>query len=256
VGGARIHAKYLRPRNAPAKHPAVLKFHGYTAHAGDWNWHMQLAAAGFSVFAMDCRGQGGSSEDTNVAKGMTYLGHVVRGLDDSPEKLLFRQIFLDTAQLARVAASMPEVDPERMGAEGGSQGGGLTLACAALEPHIKRAAACYPFLGDYQKRFELDQNAGGQDEFALFFRNADPQHEREEEYFTRLGYIDVQHLAPRIQAEVLMGTALKDKSVPPVTQFAIFNRIRSKKRVELYPDFGHESLPGFGDKVFQFFMGL
>lgn len=59
-----------------------------------------------------------------------------------------------------------------------------------------------------------------------------------------------------LQAEVLMGTALKDKSVPPVTQFAIFNQIRSKKRVELYPDFGHESLPGFGDKVFQFFMGL
>ncbi len=37
-------------------------------------------------------------------------GHIVRGLDDSPEKLLFRQIFLDTVQLTRIVMDMPEVD--------------------------------------------------------------------------------------------------------------------------------------------------
>src|SRR5687767_2164431 len=36
VGGARVHAKYLRPRHAPAPHPAVLLFHGYAGHSGDW----------------------------------------------------------------------------------------------------------------------------------------------------------------------------------------------------------------------------
>src|SRR5450830_1286415 len=55
VGGARIHAKYLRPKNAPSPHPAILKFHGYTGSAGEWHHHLQFAAAGFSVFAMDCR---------------------------------------------------------------------------------------------------------------------------------------------------------------------------------------------------------
>jgi cephalosporin-C deacetylase len=57
---------------------------------------------------------------------------------------LFRQIFLDTAQLARIVMDMPEVDENRVGAMGGSQGGGLTLACAALEPRIKKAAPVYP----------------------------------------------------------------------------------------------------------------
>ena len=35
---------------------------------------------------------------------------------------------------------MPFVDGEKMGAMGGSQGGGLTLACASLVPEIKKAA--------------------------------------------------------------------------------------------------------------------
>src|ERR1700724_3472176 len=30
VGGARIHAKYLRPKQSSAPHPAVVHFHGYS----------------------------------------------------------------------------------------------------------------------------------------------------------------------------------------------------------------------------------
>ena len=43
VGGARVHAKYLRPTNAPSPHPAVLKFHGYSGNAGEWHHHLQFA---------------------------------------------------------------------------------------------------------------------------------------------------------------------------------------------------------------------
>ena len=34
VRGARIHAKYLRPRGAVDPHPAVLMFHGYGGNGG------------------------------------------------------------------------------------------------------------------------------------------------------------------------------------------------------------------------------
>ncbi len=36
-------------------------------------------------------------------------------------------------------------------------GGALTIACAALEPRIKRAAPVFPFLCDYQRVWEMDQ---------------------------------------------------------------------------------------------------
>src|SRR5205807_4691104 len=135
----------------------------------------------------------------------THRGHIIRGLDDSPERLLFRQIYLDCAQLAGIVMGFPEVDPDRVGATGGSQGGGLTLACAALEPRIKRAAPVFPFLSDFRRIWEMDLATQAYEELRLFFRYFDPLHEREDEYFTRLGYIDNQHLAHRIRAEVLMA---------------------------------------------------
>ncbi len=256
VGGARIHAKLARPRQAAAPHPAVVQFHGYSGSSGDWLDKMPWAALGFTIAALDCRGQAGLSEDVGGVKGNTLRGQIIRGLDDAPERLLFRQIFLDCAQLAGLVMAMPEVDPGRVGCFGGSQGGGLTLACAALEPRIRRAAPNFPFLCDYQRVWEMDQAKDAYAELKEFFRSFDPLHEREKEIFTRLGYIDVQHLAPRIRAEVMMAVGFCDTVCPPSTQFAAYNKIPGKKSYVAYPDFGHEGLPGHGDRVFQFLKEL
>jgi cephalosporin-C deacetylase len=213
-------------------------------------------AQGYTVAALDCRGQGGLSEDKGGVTGWTLRGHIIRGLDGPPENLLFRHIFLDTAQLAKIVMEMPDVDENRVGATGGSQGGGLTLACAALEPRIKRAAPVFPFLCDYLRVWEIDEDKDAYAELREYFRKFDPMHRRKNEVFTRLGYIDVQHLAPRIQAEVLMGVGLMDQICPPSTQFAAYNKIKSEKSLAIYPDFGHETLPGHDDIIFQFMAGL
>ncbi|WP_044479599.1 acetylxylan esterase [Paenibacillus antibioticophila] len=256
VQGARIHAKYVRPKAAATPHPAVLQFHGYAWNSGDWNDKLAYASIGYSIAAMDCRGQGGRSEDAGQVKGTTLRGHIIRGLDDHPDKLLFRQIFLDTVQLARIVMSFPEVDEQRVGAMGGSQGGGLTIACSALEPRIKRLAPVYPFLSDYRRVWEMDLAKDAYEELRNFFRFHDPLHKREEEIFNKLGYIDIQHLADRIQGEVLMAVGLMDTICPPSTQFAAYNKIQAPKQLEVYPDFGHEYLPGFGDRTLQFMLGL
>jgi cephalosporin-C deacetylase len=47
-----------------------------------------------------------------------------------------------------------------------------------------------------------------------------------------------------------------DNICPPSTQFAAYNKITSKKRTVIYPDFGHEGLPGYSDMEYQFFLGL
>jgi len=260
VGGARIHAKYLRPKNAPEPHPAVVVLHGYSGSSGDWCSYLSYVGQGFSVVALDCRGQGGHSEDVGGVLGNTLHGHIIRGLDNAlngqPKKFLFRQIFLDCAQLAGIVMEMPEVDAARVGATGASQGGGLTLACAALEPRIKLAAPIYPFLCDYQRVWEMDLAVGAYEELRTYFRHFDPLHERQEAIFNCLGYIDNQHLAPRIRAEVLMPVGLMDTICPPSTQFAAYNKIESTKNLVLYPDFGHEGLPGVSDKIFDFLARL
>lgn len=259
VDGSRIHAKLLRPlaHSASSPGPAVVVFHGYSGSSRSWVNLLPYAAAGLTVAAMDCRGQGGLSEDRGGVRGTTLRGHIIRGLDDeSPNDLLFRKIFLDAAQMTGIIMALPEVDADRVGAMGGSQGGGLTLACAALEPRICRAAPEYPFLCDYRRVWEMDQAKGAYEELATFFRNFDPMHEREDAIFERLGYIDVQFLAPRIRAEVLMAVSLMDTICPPSTQFAAYNKIASPKSLRIYPDFGHEVLPGNEDAIFQFLLGL
>jgi cephalosporin-C deacetylase len=260
VGGARVYAKLLRPAGAKAPHPALLMFHGYSGDSGDWHDKLGYVAQGYTVAAMDCRGQGGRSEDAGGVTGNTLHGHIIRGLDEAlqgkPEQLLYRQIFLDTAQLAKIVMEMPDVDPARVGATGGSQGGALTVACMSLEPRIKRAAPVFPFLSDYLRVWEMDQAKDAYAELKDFFRHFDPRHEREQAVFTNLGYVDIQHLAARTKAEVLWFTGLMDTICPPSSQFAAYNKVNSPKSMVIYPDFGHEGLPGSGDSIFQFMLGL
>jgi cephalosporin-C deacetylase len=260
VRDARIHSKLLRPKNVESPNPAILLFHGYTGNSGDWFDKLGYVAQGFTVAAMDCRGQGGDSNDTGGVSGNTLHGHIIRGLSDalngSPDNLLFRQIFLDTAELARIIMNMPNVDANRVGVMGGSQGGALTIACAALEPRVKKAAPIFPFLSDYKRVWSMDQAKDAYKELQEFFRSFDPIHKNEEAIFEKLGYIDIQHLANRIRAEVLWGIGLMDTITPPSSQFAAYNKIKAQKSMEIYPDYGHEVLPGFFDKCFEFMMKL
>jgi cephalosporin-C deacetylase len=251
AGGARIHAQYLKPKSGDSQ-PALLLFHGYSGNASDWFDKLAWTAQGFAVAALDVRGQGGQSDDVGGVTGTTLRGHIIRGLSDHPDKLLFRQIFLDTVRLAQVVMELPGIDASRVAAAGGSQGGGLTLACAALEPRIWRAAPVFPFLSDYRRVWEMDLARDAYEELTYYFMRFDPTHKQEDEIFTRLGYIDVQHLAPRIKARVQMTTSLMDTICPPSTQFAAYNKITSEKEMILYPDFGHDDLPGQHDRLFEF----
>lgn len=256
VGGAQVYAKLFRPIGK-TNCPLVLRFHGYTWHSGDWSELIGYAASGFVVAAMDCRGQGGKSEDVGGVKGNTQRGSIIRGLDDPDlDKLLMRNVYLDTAQLARITMALPEVDETRVGVFGGSQGGGLTLACAALEPRVQRLAPMYPFLCDYKRVWDMDLAIDAYAELKEYFRLFDPRHEREAAIFEKLGYIDIQFLAQRIRGEVLMLTGLMDTVCPPSTQFSAYNKITSAKQMMTWPDFRHETLPGASDITFQFMLKM
>ena len=77
--GARIYAKYLRPAAKNAKYPTLLHFHGLSGASDSWVRLLSYAAQGFCIASMDCRGQGGLSEDVGGVKGTTYTTPFIRG---------------------------------------------------------------------------------------------------------------------------------------------------------------------------------
>ena len=256
LDGSRVYAKYLRPKNATEPLPTLFFWHGYSGNSGDWTNYLPYAASGFCVCAMDCRGQGGKSEELGGVAGNTLSGHITRGMDGGPENLLYRRIFLDTAQLVKIVSSFDEVDENRLGSAGGSQGGALALVAAALSPGIKKVFSQYPFLCDYQRVWEMDLDVKAYEDIKEYLRRFDPRHERIDSFFKNLGYIDVHHLARRIKGEVLMVTGLLDDICPPSTQFAAYNNIKAEKNMIIYPDYGHEGYPDAGDIQYEFFLTL
>lgn len=253
VGGARVHAKFAKPKQLPSeKGPGLALFHGYHSGSGDWSDKASYAAHGITVIAMDCRGQGGLSEDNLITKGTTLKGHIIRGIDEEdPDKLYYRNVFLDLVQSVRILMSMDQVNEEKIAVHGCSQGGALTVACAALEPRVSLAIPVYPFLTDYKKAWEMEITSSAYEEIAYYFRFMDPLHQRQDEVFNKLGYIDIQNLADRIRARVVFVTGLADTVCPPYTQFAAYNKIKSEKELVVYHEYGHEYLPYLGDRVMQ-----
>lgn len=254
VNGSRIYSKYLRPRDKARRNKAaIIEFHGYSGASDSWTPKLAFVNEGFSFLAMDARGQGGKSQDLGMRNGTTLKGEIIRGLDDEDnKKLMFREIYLDCLAMVKIAQTLDDVDSDKIGVFGGSQGGGLTTACVALAGNmVNRAFALFPFLSDYKRVWEMDLDKDAYDEIRYYLRHFDPRHERIDEIFTKLGYVDIQHLAPRITCKFTMLTGLLDTICPPSTQFAAYNKITSPKNVIFYPDFGHENLPEHLDLLIQ-----
>lgn len=252
MGNARIHAKYCRPRHIQKPCPAVLQFHGYGYPIYNWTDFFMYAQAGFCIAVMDVRGQHGYSQDPIPTQGISLVEHFTRGLTEDPENLYFRNVYLDAAKLARIVMSFPEVDEKRVGAFGSSQGGALSVACACLTPRINRIAPSVTALCDFKGTYDAQVANRHRTEIRELFRWYDPLHQREDIFFEKLGYIDLQNLVHRIRAKVYWCCCLEDVDCLPQSQFAAYNKITAPKQIDIYPDFQHEIPNGWPDKIFLF----
>ncbi|MBR2477009.1 MAG: acetylxylan esterase [Clostridia bacterium] len=249
--GARIHAKFIKPKNIEGKIPAVIAGHGGSSQSGSWNRNLKFTAEGMAIARLDCRGQGGISEDTGIYKGNNTYYYYTRGLEDeNSHNLYYRDVFLDSVLLTRIIMNLPYIDKEKISVIGGSQAGALSIVTAALVPEVKLALIQYPYLCDFKRGWSIEHPesySGIRD----FFKDRDPMHLKEDIYFNRLGYIDMQNFAHKINCEVLMATGLMDATCPPSTQFAFYNKLNCKKDVIFFPEYGHIYLRGWEDIAFK-----
>lgn len=255
--GARLYAKYAVPApEGDAGAPLVLQFHGYPGCTRSWAEQSSWPGVGYAVLSMDNPGQGGRSEDVGGFAGTTVAGHLVAGLDGPPEDLYYVRLYQDQRILCRIARELDGIDLSRVYVNGGSQGGGMGIACCALNPGlVRRASILYPFLSDFRAVWELGADEIAYEGVRYYSRWFDADGSRADEWFAKLGYIDALSFAHLVRCPVLMGTGLADVVCPPETQFAVYNALTCPKKHLLYPDFGHEEIQAFDDAVIGFYQG-
>ena len=143
----------------------------------------------------------------------------------------------------------------RVFVNGGSQGGGLGLACCGAEPrpHQPRRHPL-PVFERLQARVgpwaRTRSPTRGIRYYARWF---DADEHQQDRWFRQLGYIDSKNFAPMIRCPVLFGTGLDDVICPPQTQCAVYNNLHCAKKRYLFPGYGHEEIPEFDDMLLDFF---
>ena len=239
IDGAEIYAKYICPITNK-KVPVVLEFHDYKESSRGWHHLTRYSAIGYSVVAMDCRGQGGKSEDLGGTKGTTVSGHLILGLDDEINNMYYTKVYLDACILYKIVEGLEKTDTNKIISYGKGQGAALALVVAALNKNISKCSIQYPFLSDFRRVWDMDLDINAYEGIRYYFRWFDPMHLREKEIFNRLDYIDIVNFANMIDCDLLIGTGLLDNICPPSTQYAVFNNLNCKKKHLVFNKYGHE----------------
>lgn len=244
-GGQRVQALWLRPSSAlpapEAGHPMVVQFLGYGDGTGsplDW---LGLPAAGFATLVMDTRGQGararrgGSTGDNGGSASAFVEGFLTQGVLD-PDDYYYRRVFTDAVRAVDVAAGLEGVDPERLAVLGTSQGGGISLAAAALNDKVKAAVVNVPFLCHYSRAVEVTESKP-YSELLAFLRT---HREHAELALSTLDYFDGVNFAARGRVPALFSVALMDDVCPPSTVYAAINAWAGESELVEYPHNQHE----------------
>ena len=233
--GQPIKGWFLLPRQRSPKLPCVVEYIGYGGGRGfptDW---LLWASSGFAHFVMDTRGQGsvwlkGDTADLQPDGSSPHQpGFMTLGVL-SPETYYYRRVYTDAVRAVEAALQHPAVDPDRIAATGGSQGGGITIAAAGLEPKIKVAMPDVPFLCHFRRSTEICDTHPYR-EIAAFCQT---HRDKVDQVFHTLTYFDGMNLAARIKAFCLFSVGLMDNVCPPSTVFAAYNQLPGPKEMRVY----------------------
>lgn len=244
-GGHPVRAWYTRPAGVTSELPVVISYIGYSGGRGlPWD-HTLFPSAGYAFLRVDSRGQGwaqghpGATADP-VGHTPAVPGVMTRGLE-SPETYYYRRLFTDAARAVDAVREIPGIARDAVVVSGGSQGGGICIAAAALVPDVAGLLPDVPFLQHFRRAVAItDANPYG--ELTTYLST---YRESVEQTWRTLSYFDGANLAARGRAPSLWSVALMDMICPPSTVYASYNRYGGEKEMEIYPYNGHEGGASF-----------
>jgi cephalosporin-C deacetylase len=171
-------------------------------------------------------------------KYLAARGYLTAGAE-APETWVFRRMLQDAVIAAKVLQAQSEVDEERVGAMGMSQGGGMAIWLGAWCAIVKAVCADMPFLGNVAQtltqpvyRYPMKELADLIDELPLGLARV----------LNTLSYFDTANQARFCRAPTQVSLGLKDPAARPENVRDIFEALPGPKILRTY-DWGHDWFP-------------
>jgi cephalosporin-C deacetylase len=221
------------------KYPCLIQYHGFGGSAEKPAGLMHWAMVGLAVLAVDCRGQSGQTGNKAGYSGGVATNVCTYGIL-SKREYYYRALYMDSLKAIDFAQACPEIDGGRIILRGTSQGGALGMAVCSLDSRPALGLFNVPSNSDLRRRVE--SRAGAYASVNDYLR-AHP--DRIEAAYETLSYFDTMNMADRIACPVYASVALSDPVCPAICYFASYNRIKSKKSIEIYPFNEHDGASGF-----------
>ena len=234
-GGQPIKGWFNIPHGRNGVLPCIVEYIGYGGGRGfpmDW---LIWASAGYAHFIMDTRGQGsawqpGDTSDIEPSgSNPHYPGFMTKGIYN-PETYYYRRVFTDAVRAIEAARSHEAVESSRIAVTGKSQGGGISIAVAGLEPSIRAVCPSVPFLCHYRRATEITDTLP-YDEISRFLRI---HRDKVDVVFRTLSYFDGLNFAARAKAPALFAVGLMDDICPPSTVYAAYNHYAGEKDMRVW----------------------
>ncbi len=230
LDGVRVAAWYCLPTERQGPLPVVVFMPGYQSDPAipkDW------ARRGYAALTAAPRGKLRSNAQFNPG----YPNLLTHNIIDR-NTYSYRGFYVDAWRTIDYLLTRPEVDADRIGVAGSSQGGGLAVTTAAMRQEVKVASAGAPYLCGFMDAIALTNTYPYQEitDYLRLHPDSTSAVERTLAYFDGISFAD------RIASPIMVNIGLQDNVCPPETGYALYNAIASeRKKLHVYDGHGHEA---------------
>lgn len=188
-----------------------------------------MDADDFIAFDIDVRGNGLSRDDIKLNTDI----YSTMGIEDR-DRYIYRGTIMDCVRGLDFLHSHYDlgVDTNRIYIEGGSQGGALGIATAALDKRVRALTIQVPLYSDIRDTYDISATYKEQ---VFPFRMFRIYHDTHPGYtwdmfYKVFDYYDPQNFAPLVKCPVLMGIGLLDLYCPPRSSMSMYNHLGASKK--------------------------
>ncbi|HYD54137.1 MAG TPA: acetylxylan esterase, partial [Gemmatimonadaceae bacterium] len=233
--GSRLYGILSMPTR-PGKYPAMLVVPG----AGVRPYFPSVATArqGVIHLAIGIHGIPVDRDSLlyNELRATALQRYYTYNLDDRDE-YYYKRVFVGVVRAGDFLLGLPQWDGANYVVQGGSQGGGLAMVTAVLDPRVKAIGVSYPAMAD-----QLGYRQGRAGGWPHVFQDTTRMPALREKLET-IRYYDVVNFARRLRVPGIYAWGYNDNVVPPSASWATWNAITAPKDSLIVPETAHNRVP-------------